>query len=228
MKKAPSAITIRGAAIRDAIAWSAYIDEARELYASRSDIEIAQHHWPKWGSANIDAMLRKQRDLYKYIHDQSVRLMNQGFTPREIAEQIRLPASLEDEWSLRGYYGTLSHNSKAVYQKYLGWYDANPAHLAPLPPVPRARKFVEYMGGAAAARERARTDFARGEYRFVAEAMSLLVFADASDAEARALGADALEQLGYQAESATWRNAYLLGALELRGATPSLAARAHA
>jgi alkyl sulfatase BDS1-like metallo-beta-lactamase superfamily hydrolase len=152
--------------------------------------------------------------------------MNHGWKAAEIAERLALPQGLAETWHARGYYGTLSHNAKAVYQRYLGWYDANPAHLAPLPPVPRARKYVEYMGGAAAARERARADFARGEYRFVAEAMSLLVFADPADAEARGLAADALEQLGYQAESATWRNAYLLGAQELRGATPSLSARA--
>jgi alkyl sulfatase BDS1-like metallo-beta-lactamase superfamily hydrolase len=125
--------TLRGAEIRDAIAWSGYIEQTRELFADKSDVMIAQHHWPKWGQANIDGMLRKHRDLYKYIHDQSVRLMNQGYTPREIAAQLKLPASLANEWSTRGYYGTLSHNTKAVYQKYLGWYDANPTNLDPLP-----------------------------------------------------------------------------------------------
>lgn len=214
--------TIRGAAIRDGIAWSAYIDEARELYAARSDVQIAQHHWPKWGTSNIDELMRKQRDLYKYIHDQSVRLMNQGYTPREIAEQIRLPASLENEWSARGYYGTLSHNSKAVYQKYLGWYDANPANLNPLPPAESARLAIEYMGGARAVIEKARGDFAKGNYRWVAEVMNQVVFAEPGNAEARALAADALEQLGYQAESATWRNAYLTGAQELRVGKPKV------
>ena len=137
-----------------------------------------------------------------------------------------MPLSLANDWSTRGYYGTLSHNAKAVYQRYLGWYDANPANLNPLPPVERGRKYVEYMGGAEAAVARAHEDFARGEYRFVAEAMSHVVFADPSNVAARQLGADALEQLGYAAESATWRNAYLLGALELRPARPSIAARA--
>ncbi|MGH6623489.1 MAG: alkyl/aryl-sulfatase, partial [Burkholderiaceae bacterium] len=150
--------TLRGAEIRDAIAWSAYIEQAREEFAPRSEVMIAQHHWPKWGAANIDAMLRKQRDVYRYIHDQSVRLLNQGFTPREIAEQLRMPPSLDQEWSVRGYYGTLSHNAKAVYQKYLGWYDANPANLNPLPPADSAKRYVEYMGGADAIMERARRD----------------------------------------------------------------------
>src|SRR5262249_26566489 len=126
--------TIRGAEIRDAVAWSAYIEQARDMFGARTEVMIAQHHWPKWGQTDIDDMLRKQRELYTYIHDQSVRLLNQGYTPREIAEQLRLPASLANEWSARGYYGTLSHNTKAVYQKYLGWYDANPATLNPLPP----------------------------------------------------------------------------------------------
>src|SRR5713226_2990859 len=152
--------------------------------------------------------------------------MNHGFKAAEIAERLALPRSLSATWHVRGYYGTLSHNAKSVYQRYLGWYDANPANLNPLPPVERGRKYVEYMGGPEAAIERARGDFARGEYRFVAEAMSHVVFADPANAEARQLGADALEQLGYAAESATWRNAYLLGALELRQGQPSAVARA--
>jgi len=208
--------TLRGAAIRDAVAWSSYIEESRDMFAARSDVLIAQHHWPKWGSANIDEMLRKQRDLYKFIHDQSVRLLNQGFTPREIAEQVKLPPSLANEWSARGYYGTLSHNTKAVYQKYMGWYDANPANLNPLPPAESAKQTVEYMGGARAVIDRARKDFEAGNYRWVAEVMNQVVFADPTNMEARALAADALEQLGYQSESATWRNAYLTGAQELR------------
>jgi alkyl sulfatase BDS1-like metallo-beta-lactamase superfamily hydrolase len=152
--------------------------------------------------------------------------MNHGYKAAEIAERLALPRSLATTWHVRGYYGTLSHNAKAVYQRYLGWYDANPATLDPLPPVERGRKYVEYMGGADAVLARAREDFARGEYRFVAEALSHVVFADASNAEARRLGADALEQLGYAAESATWRNAYLLGAAELRGGVTASAARA--
>jgi alkyl sulfatase BDS1-like metallo-beta-lactamase superfamily hydrolase len=152
--------------------------------------------------------------------------MNHGFKAAEIAERLALPRSLQSTWHVRGYYGTLSHNARSVYQRYLGWYDANPANLDPLPPVERGRKYVEYMGGPAAVLARAREDFARGEYRFVAEATSHVVFADPANVEARRLGAAALEQLGYAAESATWRNAYLLGALELRQGRPDTAARA--
>jgi alkyl sulfatase BDS1-like metallo-beta-lactamase superfamily hydrolase len=217
---------IRGAQVRDANGWAKYLDAALDRFGGNADVVFAQHHWPVWGGERVRDFLAKQRDLYKFLHDQTARLMNHGLRSADIAERLALPPELARSWHARGYYGTLSHNAKAVYQRYLGWYDANPANLQPLPPVERARKYVEYMGGAEAARRRARDDFGRGEYRFVAEAMSHLVFADPGDAEARALGADALEQLGYQAESATWRNAYLLGARELRGGTPDLAARA--
>jgi alkyl sulfatase BDS1-like metallo-beta-lactamase superfamily hydrolase len=209
--------TIRGAEIRDGRLWSRYISEAIERYGDKTDAVIAQHHWPVWGNARIVAFLKKQRDLYKFIHDQSVRLLNHGLTPTEIAEQLKLPASLAGDWASRGYYGTLSHNAKAVYQFYLGWYDANPADLNPLPRAEMAKKQVEYMGGADAVLKRARDDFAAGQYRWVASVMSQLVFADPANKAARDLGADALEQLGYQSEAATWRNAYLLGAAELRG-----------
>jgi alkyl sulfatase BDS1-like metallo-beta-lactamase superfamily hydrolase len=212
--------TIRGAEIRDGRLWSRYLSEAIERYGERTDTVIAQHHWPMWGNARVVAFLKKQRDLYKFIHDQSVRLLNQGLTSSEIAEQLKLPASLANEWSARGYYGTLSHNAKAVYQFYLGWYDANPADLNPLPRAEAARKQVEYMGGAEAVLKRARDDFAKGQYRWVASVTSQLVFADPGNQAARDLGADALEQLGYQSEAATWRNAYLLGAAELRGGVP--------
>jgi alkyl sulfatase BDS1-like metallo-beta-lactamase superfamily hydrolase len=213
--------TLRGAEIRDGRRWSHYIDEAIERYGDRTDAVIAQHHWPMWGSQRIVAFLKKQRDLYKFIHDQTVRLLNQGLTPTEIAEKLKLPASLAGEWSARGYYGTLSHNAKAVYQFYLGWYDANPADLNPLPRAEAARKQVEYMGGSDAVLKRAREDFKAGQYRWVASVTSQLVFADPANKEARELGADALEQLGYQSEAATWRNAYLLGAAELRGGVPA-------
>jgi alkyl sulfatase BDS1-like metallo-beta-lactamase superfamily hydrolase len=208
--------TLRGAEVRDARIWSHYLAVVRERWADKSDVMIAQHHWPTWGSDRISSLLAKQRDLYKYIHDQTVRLFNEGYTPTEISEMLKLPPSLSDEWMLRGYYGSLSHNSKAVYQRYLGWYDANPAHLSPLPPAQEARKRVEYMGGAAATVRRAQDDFKAGNYRWVASVMNDVVFADSTNKEARELGADALEQLGYQAENATWRNAYLTGALELR------------
>src|SRR4030095_1248105 len=189
--------TLRGAEIRDGVAWSGFIEQTRDLFADKSDVMIAQHHWPKWGQSNIDGMLRKHRDLYKYIHDQTVRLMNQGYTPREIAAPLRLPPSLANEWSTRGYYGTLSHNTKAVYQKYLGWYDANPANLNPLPPVENAAKTVQDMGRADAVVVRARADFAKGDYRWVASAMNQVVFADPANRAARELGADALEPMGY-------------------------------
>jgi alkyl sulfatase BDS1-like metallo-beta-lactamase superfamily hydrolase len=213
--------TIRGAEIRDGRLWSRYIGEAIERYGERTEAVIAQHHWPIWGNARVVAFLKKQRDLYKFIHDQSVRLLNHGLTSTEIAEQLKLPASLANDWASRGYYGTLSHNAKAVYQFYLGWYDANPADLNPLPRAEMAKKQVEYMGGAEAVLKRAREDFAAGQYRWVASVMSQLVFADPLNKEARDLGADALEQLGYQSEAATWRNAYLLGAAELRGGVPA-------
>ncbi|MET0852622.1 MAG: alkyl sulfatase dimerization domain-containing protein [Candidatus Rokuibacteriota bacterium] len=217
---------IRGAQARDANAWAKYLDEARDRFAREADVVFAQHHWPVWGTERVLDFLARQRDAYKFLHDQTVRLMNHGWRAAEIAERLAWPPSLAATWHVRGYYGTLSHNAKAVYQRYIGWYDANPANLEPLPPVERGRKYVEYMGGAAAAIGRAREDFARGEYRFVAEAMSHVVFADPGNVEARRLGADALEQLGYRAESATWRNAYLLGALELRRGHPKTAARA--
>jgi alkyl sulfatase BDS1-like metallo-beta-lactamase superfamily hydrolase len=209
--------------------WSRYISDAIERYGEKTEIEIAQHHWPMWGNERIVSFLKKQRDLYKFIHDQSVRLLNHGLTPTEISEQLKLPPALASDWASRGYYGTLSHNAKAVYQFYLGWYDANPADLNPLPRAEEAKKQVEYTGGANAVIRRARDDFKAGQYRWVARVTSQLVFADPSNKEARELGADALEQLGYQSEAATWRNAYLLGAYELRNGVapqPSAASRA--
>lgn len=208
--------TIRGAEVRDARAWSRFIADSLARYGERSDVIIAQHNWPVWGPERIQSYLRKHRDIYKFIHDQSVRLLNHGYTPAEIAETLRMPASLASEWSVRGYYGTLSHNAKAIYQRYLGWYDANPANLQPLPPVESARRTITYMGGAAAVISRAREDFKAGDYRWVASVMNQVVFAEPGNREARELGAAALEQLGYQAEAGTWRNAYLMGAMELR------------
>ena len=214
--------TIRGSEVRDGNLWSRYIGEALDAFGDRTDVVIGQHTWPVAGQARVAQLLKTQRDMYKFINDQSLRLLNHGYTPAEIAETLHMPASLEQQWSARGYYGTLSHNAKAVYQKYLGWYDANPANLNPLPPVENARKTVEYMGGADAVIVRARADFAKGEYRWVASAMNQVVFADAANRAARELGADALEQLGYQAEAGPWRDAYLVGAAELRNGLPRI------
>jgi alkyl sulfatase BDS1-like metallo-beta-lactamase superfamily hydrolase len=171
-------------------------------------------------------MIRQQRDLYKFAHDQTIRLMNHGLTASEIAEAIRLPASLDGAWHARGYYGHIRHNVKAIYQKYLGWYDANPVNLDPLPPVESGKKYVEYMGGAEAILARAVKDFAKGEFRFVAQAVSHLVFAEPDNQAARAMLADTFEQLGYASESSTWRNAYLFGAQELRQGMPKVPPRA--
>lgn len=249
-------LPLRGAQVRDALAWSHYLDGALQRYGAASDVLIAQHHWPVWGGEAIDGFLRRQRDLYKYAHDQTVRLMNHGLLAGEIAERLQLPDSLLQDWACHGFYGSLKHNVKAIVQRYLGWYDANPAHLDPLPPAETARKTIAYMGGADSVLQRAHADFAAGEYRWVAQVCSLVCHAgragvagapgvsgvsddagDAGDAgdssvsgepavlQARALGADALEQLGYQAESATWRNAYLQGAMELRHGPPDLPTR---
>jgi alkyl sulfatase BDS1-like metallo-beta-lactamase superfamily hydrolase len=209
-------LPFRGTVVRDALAWSRYLNDALDAFADRTDVLITQHHWPVFGGERARDFLTKQRDLYKYVHDQTLRLLNHGFTAPEIAERLELPASLANAWGNRGYYGTVRHNSKAIYQKYLGWYDDNPANLDPLPPAEAARKYVAYMGGADTVIRRAREDFRNGEYRFVAEIANKLVFADPANQEARDLAADAYEQLGYLAESATWRNAYLFGAYELR------------
>jgi alkyl sulfatase BDS1-like metallo-beta-lactamase superfamily hydrolase len=209
-------IPLRGAVARDPRIWAKYIGDAIAMYGAKTKVLIGQHHWPTWDNAKIIDYLEAQRDLYKHIHDQTLRYMNRGWRPAEIAEVIDLPPGLAERWAVRGYYGSVSHNVKAVYQRYLSWYDANPCNLHPLPPAPAARKFVEYMGGAAAVIERARADFARGEFRWVAQVMKEVVYAEPDNNEARALCADALEQMGYQAESATWRNAFLYGAQELR------------
>ena len=213
-------LPFRGADVRDALAWSKYLGEALHMWGGKAEAMCGQHHWPVWGRQRIDTMIRQQRDLYKFAHDQTIRLMNHGLTAAEIAETIRLPRSLDGAWHGRGYYGHIRHNVKAIYQKYLGWYDANPVNLDPLPPVESGKKYVEYMGGADALLERARKDLASGQFRFVAQAVSHLVFADPDNQAARALLADAFEQLGYAAESSTWRNAYLFGAQELRQGMP--------
>jgi alkyl sulfatase BDS1-like metallo-beta-lactamase superfamily hydrolase len=219
-------LPFRGADVRDALAWSKYLNEALKMWGGKAEAMCGQHHWPVWGRERIDTMIRQQRDLYKFAHDQTIRLMNHGLTATEIAETISLPKSLDGAWHGRGYYGHIRHNVKAIYQKYLGWYDANPVNLDPLPPVESGKKYVEYMGGADAILARAKKDFANGEFRFVAQAVSHLVFAEPDNRAARAMLADTFEQLGYAAESSTWRNAYLFGAQELRQGMPKTPPRA--
>ena len=212
--------TPRGAQVRDALEWAAQIDQSIDLFGNKLEIQFASHHWPIWGQAQAVEYLEKQRDLYKYIHDQSLRLANQGFTKEELAEQIRLPDALGHEFYNRGYYGSVSHNARAVYVKYLGYFDGNPSTLHPLPQSEAGRRYVEFMGGADAVVNKARTSFDAGEYRWVAEVLNHVVLSEPEHTEARALLADALEQMGYQAESAPWRNFYLCGALELRMGLP--------
>jgi alkyl sulfatase BDS1-like metallo-beta-lactamase superfamily hydrolase len=208
--------TLRGAKMRDALTWSKHIHEALRLFGDRAQVLFASHHWPTWGNEALRAQLVGQRDLYRYLHDQTLRLANHGHGPSEIAEMIELPAGIAGRFANRGYYGSVNHNVKAVYNYYLGWFDANPANLHPLPPEPAGRKFVEYAGGAEALLARARADFEAGEYRWVAEAVNHLVFADPDNADAKTLLAETYEQLAYQAESGPWRNFYLAGATELR------------
>jgi len=209
-------LTLRGAQVRDANKWANCINQAIELYGDKTDVLFAQHNWPRWGNEQIITFLEQQRDLYKYTNDQTLRLLNEGYTPYEIAETIKLPDSLAGQWYTRNYYGTLKHNVAAVYQRYLGFYDGNPANLDPLPPVEAGRKYVDYMGGPEAVIAMAKKDFDRGEYRWVAQVMNNVVFAYPDNQEARNLEAAAMEQLGYQAESGPWRNSYLVGASELR------------
>jgi alkyl sulfatase BDS1-like metallo-beta-lactamase superfamily hydrolase len=213
--------TLRGAQVRDALAWSKYINESLRLFGDSTDIVFASHNWPRIGASDVREYLRAQRDTYRYLHDQTLRLANKGLVGAEIAEQLDLPPSLAGEFGNRGYYGTVSHNVKAVYQRYFGWFDGNPANLDPLPPEPASARYVDYMGGAAAVLARARQDFEAGEYRWVAQVVNHVVFADPGNSEARELQAAALEQLGFQAESGPWRNFYLSGALELRRPTPA-------
>jgi alkyl sulfatase BDS1-like metallo-beta-lactamase superfamily hydrolase len=200
--------------------WAGYLNQTVDLYGKDVEVKFQSHHWPQWGNAKIVDYWKKQRDLYKYTHDQSVNLLNKGFIGSEIAEQIKLPPELENFWPNRGYYGTLRHNSRAVYQRYMGWYNANPSDLNDLPPEPEAKKYVEYMGGEAAVLKRAKADFDKGEYRWVAKALKHVVFANPNSTAAKNLLADTYEQLGYQAESGPWRGVYLQGAFELRNGVP--------
>lgn len=215
--------TLRGAQVRSGADWARWLDEAIDLFGDDFDLVFGGHHWPRWGREEAIAYLASQRDLYKYIHDQTLHLANLGFTPLEIAEQIELPDALSQQWFNRGYYGTLNHNSKATYQLYLGFFDGNPANLNPHPPVEAGRRYVELAGGAASLLGNARDAYERGDYRWVAEVVKHLVFAEPRNEEARWLLADAFEQLGYQSESGPWRNFYLTGAQELRAAKTDFA-----
>ena len=207
--------TIRGAKVRDALVWSKYINETLDLFPD-AEVAFASHHWPTWGNANVRQFVANQRDTYRFLHDRALNLANQGETMPELANASFFPKGLAADASSHGYYGTLSHNLRAVYNFYLGYYDANPATLDPLLPTESAKRYVAAMGGEAAVVALGRKAFADGDYRWVVELVNKAVFANPNNAEARALQADALEQLGYQTESATWRNAYLMGALELR------------
>ena len=216
--------TLRGAEVRDANEWAKYIIEADQRFCDKTDVVFQSHNWPHWGE-EIHEYLLNTAAIYKFIHDQTLHYMNQGYTSTEIAAMLTLPEKLEKVWYTRPYYGTLAHNAKAVYQKYLGWYDANPVNLNPLPPSDTARKLVEYLGSTELVLCKAKKDYEKGEYQWVAQITKELVYADPSNQKARNLCADALEQLGYQAESGAWRNAYLMGAAELRKGNLSKLAR---
>ncbi|MDA8500351.1 MBL fold metallo-hydrolase [Citrobacter sp. Igbk 17] len=220
--------SLRGAKIRDPLAWSKYINDVITRWGGKANIIIAQHHWPTWGNDNVVKLMKSQRDMYRYINDQTLRMANQGLTRDEIAANFKLPSGLAKSWASRGYYGSVSHDVKATYVFYLGWFNGNPATLDELPPVDAAKKYVDYMGGADAIMQKAKADYAQGNYRWVAQVTNKIVFADPHNKDARNLEADALEQMGYQAESGPWRNFYLTGAQELRngvvkGATPNTA-----
>jgi alkyl sulfatase BDS1-like metallo-beta-lactamase superfamily hydrolase len=209
-------LTLRGAPVRDASSWAAYLTETIGLWGDRLDVVFASHHWPTWGRERAVEFLSMQRDMYAYLHDQTLRMMNRGLVGAEIAEQIELPPALARQWHTHGYYGSVSHNVKAIYQRYLGWYDGNPAHLWAHPPVAAAQRYVEAMGGADAATAVAQRAFDDGDYRWAVEVLNHVLFAHEHHVAARALQADAFEQLGFGSENGTWRDVYLSGAHELR------------
>ena len=209
-------MTPRGALVRDGHAWAGYLGEALDLFGDEVEVLFAGHHWPIRGNEEVRARLSLQRDLYTYLHDQTVRMINLGYTGAEIAEKLELPESLATEWNCRDYYGSVSHNVKAIYQRYMGWFDGNPAHLWQHPPSEAGKRYVDLAGGPEALLEKARAAFEAGDFRWVAEITSHLVFADPENEAARSLEADALDQLGYGAENATWRNFFLMGSRELR------------
>ena len=209
-------LTLRGALVRDSLQWSRYIDEALDRWGDSSEIVFASHGWPHWGQDAVRGYLTRQRDLYRWLHDQAMRLANLGYTPNEIAAQVSLPPGLWDDYMCHGYYGTVSHNVRAVYQRYIGFYDGHPSSLDPLTPVAAGKRYVDFMGGIEELIEKARNAFEAGDYKWVAEVLRHAVFADPENDEARLLQADAFEQLAYQAESGPWRDIYLTGAQELR------------
>ena len=209
-------LTLRGALVRDPRIWARYLTEAIDRFGDRSDVVFASHHWPTWGRDELTAFLSQQHDLYGYLHDQALGMLNQGYTGLEIAERIELPPALRGAWHTHGYYGSVSHNVKAIYQRYMGWFDGNPAHLWEHPPVESAHRHVESMGGGVEAIRKACASFDAGDFRWAATVLNYVIFADPDNAEAKALQADTFEQLGYGAETGTWRNFFLMGALELR------------
>jgi alkyl sulfatase BDS1-like metallo-beta-lactamase superfamily hydrolase len=208
--------TLRGAKVRDSKAWSKHIDNMLLKWGDEAEVLFAPHHWPTWGNEEINEHVAKQRDTYKFMHDQVLRLANHGYTIDEVGDMVKMPAALDQTWASHGYYGSISHNARAIYNFYLGYFDGNPSHLHKLPPKPGSIKYVEYMGGSKNIMEMAKKDFAKGEYRWVAEALDHVVFAEPDNKDAKNLLADTLEQLGYVAESGPWRNFYLSGARELR------------
>lgn len=211
--------TLRGAEVRDANSWARYITEAQSLFGKDAEVVFQSHNWPHWGNNVIQEYMTNTAAVYKFMHDQTLLYINQGYTSTEIANMIELPEALNKVWYTRQYYGTLKHNVKAIYQKYMGWYDANPVHLDELEPTEYAKKLVEYLGDADKVLEMAKSDYEKGEYQWVAQITNTLVYADSENEQAKYLCADALEQLGYQAESGAWRNAYLVAASELRNGT---------
>lgn len=214
-------LTLRGAQVRDARIWAKFLDDTIRTYGPNTEVKFQSHHWPMWGQDKIIDYWKKQRDMYKYMHDQSVRMMNNGMVGSEIAEEIQMPPELGNFWPDRGYYGTLKHNSRAVYQRYMGWYDGNPSDLDDLPPADAAKKYVEYMGGEDAILDKAKKDFDAGNYRWTAMVLKQVVFANPDSVNGKNLLADSYEQMGYQAESGPWRSVYLQGAYELRNGVPT-------
>ncbi|WP_227983344.1 alkyl/aryl-sulfatase [Nocardia spumae] len=209
-------LTLRGALVRDPHVWAKYLTESINRFAARSDVVFASHHWPTWGTERLTEFLSLQRDLYGYLHDQTLRSLNQGATGIEIAEGIQLPPALEAAWHTHGYYGSVSHNVKAIYQRYMGWFDGNPATLWQHPPTESAKRHLDFMGGADAVVAKARDSYAEGDFRWVAQVLNYVIFAEPEHTQARVLQADALEQLGFGSENGTWRNFFLMGAYELR------------